>query len=634
MMNGRLFRTVVYLLVVLLTTLASTREALAQQQGVNIPPLTSLIRVLRAKGILTDEDVAQINQASASSEIDQRLMKLLLSKGVISQADYSQIVAAGTLVNTSSADTIAAHVVPALYRVQGSVTAAAPELPSASIVALGVSAKTRPSDQSALAGPAVIPALAPIRPLHVDAPEREGLKTGLKLDSITLQPYGLIKATFVHDSSSPYGNDFPLPGFIGDISGNAAPEFHLKARASRLGANFEWLDPSPNLTVTGKIEFDFEGDFTRVSNRNISSIRSSQPSIRLVYGRVDFKLGEHDNLSMLFGQDWTPFGSSTMPSLVESMVSGGGFGTIWERAPQFRFGWLHEFSGFKLLPEVAVVLPAFGNLPSDVANQLGFGERQGADSGRPEIEGRIVGQFQLDHSQGVAPAQLIASFVDSRRTAIVSPTGVPAAFKADFPQGVTVTSKRDGFSAEAQLPTRFATLLTKFYSGSDLRFFLGGQLLSNFNDTAGLTGTATGPSIDGSSIVVFGTDAAGNPTVAPQRPIRSQGGFANLGFPLSRLFGADPSGRNNGWSLYFHYGMDFAKARDVRRAGGGRHRSDLYGAALYYKLNRWVSFAFEESLWETVSIPLTSTGNFPLFQGVPTRTWRDLRSEGGPIFTF
>ncbi len=634
-MNRKLFGTVVCLVVILLTTFASSKEALAQQQGVSNSPVSPLVRVLHVKGILTDDDMAQINQASSPVEADQRLAKLLLLKGVISQADYDQTVAASTFVNASTADTTGARVVSTVYRVPGITPAAVPSLAPASTVAPAMAPTTPPSDQTPSAAPTVIPALTPLRVLPVDPPKREGLKTGLKLGNLTLQPYGFLKATFLHDSSSPYGNDFPLPGFIGDISGNAAPEFHIKPRSSRLGMNFEWLDPSPNVTVTGKLEFDFEGDFTRVSNRNISSIRSSQPSIRLAFGRVDYKLGEHDNLSMLFGQDWTPFGSSTLPSLLETTFIGWGFGTLSERAPQFRFGWLHDFGGFKLLPEIAVVLPAFGNLPTDLANQLAFGERQGADSGRPEVEGRIVGQFQLDHAPGVAPAQLIASFVDSRREAIVAPTGVPAAFKPAFPQGVTLTSKRDGFSAEAQLPTRFATLLAKFYSGSDLRFFFAGQFFSNFNDTAGLIGpTAAGLSVDGSSTVIFGTNAAGNPTFAPQRPIRAQGGFANLGLPLSRLFGANPSGRNNGWSLYLHYGVDFGKARDVRRAGGGRHRSNLYAATLYYKLNNWVSFGYEQSLWETVNVPLTATGIFPLFQGVPTRTWRDLRSEGGPIFTF
>jgi hypothetical protein len=627
MKNGKPFRIVVCLMVILIATLLCSKQTLAQQRGVSNSPVSPLVRVLHAKGILTDEDIEQINQASSSGEADQRLAKLLLLKGVISQVDYDQTMAASAFVNTSTADATGTHVISAVYRVPGAASPAATAAPVPTAAAPS-------SEQGGSAAPTVIPAVVPLRVLPVDPPKRGGLETGLKLGTATFQPYGFLKATFIHDSSSPYGNDFPLPGFIGDISGNAAPEFHIKPRSSRLGMNFEWLDPSPKVTVTGKLEFDFEGDFTRASNRNISSIRSSQPSIRLAFGRVDYKLGEHDNLSALFGQDWTPFGSSTLPSLLETTFIGWGFGTLSERAPQFRFGWLHDFDRFKLLPEVAVVLPAYGNLPSDVGNQLGFGERQGADSGRPEVEGRVVGQFQLDHSPGVAPAQLIASFVDSRRTAIVAPTGVPVAFRAAFPQGVTTTSKRDGFSAEAQLPTRFATLLAKFYTGSDLRFFFAGQFFSNFNDTAGLTGPANGASVDGSSTIVFGTNAAGNPAFAPQRPVRTEGGFLNLGLPLSRLFGADPSGRNSGWSLYFHSGVDFAKARDLRRAGGGRHRSNLYAATLNYKLNKWLSFGYEESLWETAAVPLTATGTFPLFQGVPTRVWRDLRSEGGPIFTF
>jgi hypothetical protein len=54
---------------------------------------------------------------------------------------------------------------------------------------------------------------------------------------------------------------------------------------------------------------------------------------------------------------------------------------------------------------------------------------------------------------------------------------------------------------------------------------------------------------------------------------------------------------------------------------------------LYYKLNNWVTFGFEQSLFETKAVP-GSTGELPLFRGIPSRTWRDLRSEFGPIFTF
>jgi hypothetical protein len=203
-------------------------------------------------------------------------------------------------------------------------------------------------------------------------------------------------------------------------------------------------------------------------------------------------------------------------------------------------------------------------------------------------------------------------------------------------------SPSDRWSGEFQLPTRFATLIGKYYSGSDLRFFFGGELFSNFNDTAGLTGPGGvgAPigvaSVDGASTVFFGTNASGTPVVAPQRSVRSQGGFVNLGLPLSRIFGADPEGRNMGWSAYFHYGVDFAKARDVARLGanGTRHKSPVYAGTLYYKLNNWVTFAFEQSLYETYGMILPTTGNFPLVNGVPSRTWRDLRSEGGTIFTF
>ena len=111
---------------------------------------------------------------------------------------------------------------------------------------------------------------------------------------------------------------------------------------------------------------------------------------------------------------------------------------------------------------------------------------------------------------------------------------VPAAFRAAFPSGAEVGSSSNGFSIETQLPTHFVTVVGKYYNGSDLRFFLAGQLLSNFNDTAGLTSIATASSIDGASAVIFGL-LNGVPVVAPQRPIRAQGGFVQVGFLVTPL---------------------------------------------------------------------------------------------------
>ncbi|HTZ99771.1 MAG TPA: hypothetical protein VMB02_05530 [Candidatus Aquilonibacter sp.] len=485
------------------------------------------------------------------------------------------------------------------------------------------------------AGPAVIPAIAPIRALPVGGLPREGSKPAFTIGSVRVTPYGFIKTTFVHDSSSPYGDDFPLPGFLGDSGPTTSPEFHVKARATRLGTNFEWLDPSERLTLTGKFEFDFEGNFSRADNRNLSSIRSSMPSLRLAYARLDYKFADHDTFSALFGQDWTPFGSSTLPNILETTGLGIGFGVLWERQPQMRFGWTHDFGAFKVMPEFALVLPASGLVPAaaDLSNQLGYGEREGPDSGQPSTQARIVFQWQLDHAPGVAPAQLILSGEEGRRQAIVLASAVPAAFTTAFPRGATISSKTAGWSGEWQAPTRFATLIGKYYQGSDLRWFFAGQLFSNFNDAVGLTGTASALSVDGSSTVVFGL-RDGVPVVAPQRPVRGAGGFASLGIPISRVLGADPKGRDMGWSAYFTYGTDQAKTSDLLHLepAGSRARSDMTVGTIYYKLNNWLTFGYEQSLYRTRAD--TAASGLPIFTGQPAHEWKDLRSEGGTIFTF
>src|SRR5207302_10334796 len=95
--------------------------------------------------------------------------------------------------------------------------------------------------------------------------------------------------------------------------------------------------------------------------------------------------------------DWTPTASSTLPSILETTGTEIGFGVLWERAPQMRAGWTHDFGGgFKLMPEVAMVLPAFGDVHANaqtatgtlavtgVANHLGYGDSQRAYPGTPE----------------------------------------------------------------------------------------------------------------------------------------------------------------------------------------------------------------------------------------------------------
>lgn len=623
-MKSMLSRSLVALSTALLFGFLIAGSLPGQQQPNAAPVNSPLLKILQAKGILTEAELALVNQAASPAEGEQRLAKLLLAKGLIAPSEYEEIVGA-PVVTASSGVPGGAAMIPAVLRMPGNASGVSPN-PAGS------------APKTPAAEPAAIAAVAPIRVLSVGSPKREGLIPAFKIgDNIRLTPFGFFKTSVAYDTQSPYGNDFPLPGFIGNVNGpDNFSEFHLKSRALRLGTNFEWLDPVPNVVVTSKFEMDFEGNFSRVNNRNISSIRSSAPQIRLGYGRVDYKAGEHTSVFVLAGQDWTPFGSSTLPNLLETTGLGLGFGTLYERSPQIRFGVNHSWRGdrkFSLQPEFAVVLPAFGNLPLNVSDQLGFGERQGADSGRPELQARLVAQFQLDKAPGVAPAQIIVSGVDAQRDVVVLASDVPAAFKAAFPSGARISSKRDGWTGEVQLPTRFATVVAKYYSGSDLRYYFAGQLLGPFNDTTGLTGTATAPSIDGSTTVAFGL-RAGVPVIANSLPPRSQGGFVNVGLPLSRWTGAVPTGRNAGWTMYLHYGYDQVLARDVRRLGGGRMKGDMFAPQLQYKLNNWVTFAAEESLYRTRAIPLTATGQFPLFAGRPQREMHDFRSEFGAIFTF
>lgn len=600
------------------------------------PAPDPLLQLLITKGVLKPEEARSLNRSGG----DQRsqLLDLLMQKGIITASEYDSL----------ATPPASAQVAPNL------IASTSPVLPAVAVVS--------PAPEP----PKFVPAIAPLRVLQLEPAKQGGLVPDLKLGSgAKLKLYGMVKTSVIYDTSSPYGTDMPLPGFI-TASGSAfdpgptsSPEFHAKARFARVGTNFEWPDiAGSSNTITGKLEFDFEGNFSRALNRNISTIRSSMASIRLAYGRIDHKFNDSTSMFGVFGQDWTPFGSSTLPNLFETTGLGLGFGSLYERAPQFRMGVGHKFGGSRnlfLQPEFAIVMPAYGNDPSNVADQFGYGEKQGADSGRPEVQARLVTQWQLDRAPGVAPAQLIFSGVQGQRKVMVRAADIPMCnnpdvcpsatiFKDAYTTGAGETSNRAAWTAELQLPTRYVTVVTKYWNGSDLRWYFVGSLFSNYNDTAGLTKPcldAKGSAIfcevasnDGGSTMVFGL-LDGEAQYARQRPIRSQGGFLNLGFPLSRIFHADPAGRNAGWQLFLHYAYDEAKARDVRRIGNTRQKNDLGAVTLSYKMNNLVTFVLEESLYRTRAVgDPTGAKPFPTYRGVPARQWHDLRSEFGPIFTF
>ncbi len=338
----------------------------------------------------------------------------------------------------------------------------------------------------------------------------------------------------------------------------------------------------------------------------------------------------------------------------------------------------------KLSPTFAIMMPTSSQIEKlgslGLAGQIAQAEREGADSGRPEVDGRVALQFQLDKAPGVAPATISLSGVDGRRTSIVPNSAyctnvltcgaglTPANYVAAFPNGFTASSTIWGGQLALQLPTRWITIVASGYTGGDLRFFFGGQVDSFATNTNGLTnivgganatGTGYNPgfaTLDGGPLAAAGgavlgcnvnvASAAlcpqGNVVVAPQKPIHAFGGFVNVGLPLSRWFNANPKGHNAGWQLYLHMGKDQVKARDLNAATNGftgnantlaplpLRMGTLDAVTLYYKLNPNVSFGFEQSIYATRLL----SGDTYTIAGHPSNEWQDHRSEFGPIFTF
>ena len=595
-----------------------------------------------------------------------------------------------------------------INRLQGELQEARQQLKAISISTLSqpglVSASySEPSAAVAVAAapegpppaPTVIPAIAPLRTLPVDPPKTGGLVPGIKLGPVTLTPYGFIKATGVHDASNPNGDDFPFVGLFLTQNSIAAnnllttgptkdPAFFVKARSTRFGTNIEWPDVSKKLTLTGRIEGDFEGNFNESDNRDVSSIRSNNPNLRLAFVRMDYHASDTTDIYFEGGQDWTLFGSSALPPILETTFLMAYYGAVYERSPQLLGGFVHTLAPWrdlKLSGAFGIMMPTSSQIEklSEVnglagfEGQIGQAEREGADSGRPEVEGRVALQFQLDQAKGVAPAQILVSGFQGRRKSIVPSTACanvfassfegcpPASYTNAFPHGFTPSSEMYGGQIAVQLPTRWATLVASAYRGGDMRFFFGGQVNSYATDLTGLTAPVSYVTLDGGPYaaagsavlacnvaLVEGSCPVGNVVVAPQRPIRSFGGFVSAGFPLSRIFNANPEGRNAGWQLYLTAGKDQVVHRDLRNFNYDQSVANILSPlplsmgkmaalTLFYKVNQFATFAFEQSIYATRLEPFDGglfSGISYSIAGKASNEWQDHRTEFGPIFTF
>jgi hypothetical protein len=397
------------------------------------------------------------------------------------------------MLNASVPASSSPSVVSAVYRVPitNNAVSAAP-------------AKTPPPE-----GPKVIPAAVPVRVLPIDVPKQSGLIPDIKLGSgASVKLYGFFKASAVSDTASSGGptfgsNDFPLPLLLGDTGPTGDPQVHIKARSFRIGSQFEWVPKDSNLVLTGKVEADYEGDFTNANSVNISSVRNGQFRTRLAWARLDTKLGGTLPWFAEFGQDWALY-SSSLPAIYETTGTAIGMGALWERVPMFKTGVQFQSGKVKIQPEFAIVLPVAGSGALTDEQRARFGERVGPESNQPGLESRIVFQFPLSQSwQGVAPAQFIVSGHHARMNEIIPAANLPntavtgaagcakplagggCSVQGFFPTGAQAGNPQNIWTAEAQLPTPWVTWVTKFYKGDDMRFPFAGQLNDVFVDPNG-----------------------------------------------------------------------------------------------------------------------------------------------------
>lgn len=709
-------------LILVFVAVAAIALPLAAQQADHQTAPNPLVQLLQSKGILTADEAATIRTASSTGEANERLANLLLSKGLISQEEYNTTVAASAVSASASANSASgARLMDAAVTPSSAPAAAAGPVSPAPAKAVKMAewpesdmmAGYDPSDGTA-ADADTIPAIAPVRVLPITLPkDPKGIIPDIKLGSgIIINPYGFFKATAISDTTNSGGgqfgnNDFPLPLLLGDTGPNAGDQFRIAARTARFGANFYWPITGDNFILTGKLEFDWAGDYTVVNSTNISSTRTTQAQLRLAFMRMDYKFSNGTAWFAEFGQDWTLLASSTQYDVIQ-YTAGVAQGNPYERDPQFKTGLQFNSGKLKIEPEFAITLGALGDsglntslnnallgaaavVPTGEQEQGREGAILGPDSGQPGVQGRIVFDFPLNSDwRGVPNSELIVSGGHAEGQYVVPggnipTTDIPASVNlacpgggaagtcslhSFYPTGFTMSVPQNMFTVEAQLPTPWFTLVAKAYKGGDMRFMFAGVLNSAFRDAeggeaitippaellciAGTPGCTTYP-VGSSNVcagnscntvaqnvyaysgdaVTFATHATATTAAPayfePYRPIRGYGGSAQLGFPLSRIFHANPDGRNAGWRFFVTYGVDGAYARDVIRSGGNDlQREDLVATSLRYKINRWAELVQETTWYDT----RTADDERVLFRGVDAHVNHDWRNEFGTIFTF
>src|SRR5215813_503938 len=321
-------------LVLLFILVVSATQVFAQQDSGSLK--TPLIRLLQAKGIITEQEAVMVTQASSQSEAEHRLAELLLSKGIITRQEYDQaLIASGpvTPADSSSPRAIAAgaHI--------GNAETAKP---------------ARPPVKGA-------------KETGVAQPQPQGEVT--TTSKLPLKIYGniLFNANYVDRGANTI--DIPLFPQKRTVSEDQDHQnFNATLRQTRFGLRYEGKIFN-DAKLTGVFEFDLLGGKPAFSNGvNFDIFR-----IRLAYGRIDWA-----NDSIEAGQDWAVFSPLNPTSLASYAIPAfSTSGNLWNRIPQFRYE--HRASigeKSKFIFDAALLDPNGGDSVGNPAVRvIGLGER-------------------------------------------------------------------------------------------------------------------------------------------------------------------------------------------------------------------------------------------------------------------
>jgi len=149
-----------------------------------------------------------------------------------------------------------------------------------------------------------------------------------------LKPYGFIEMYGWLNDSQLLGQELHLVVVNDSLDGSMG----MTAKNTRLGLNVS-EKISESLTLKGKIEIDFWGDYTGSS---IGAEGQSMPRMRHAYVDIAFK-----NYGFIVGNTWSVVSALLFPSLVNP-GAGWSQGKLWQRFPQIQFYYNHALNSGNL----------------------------------------------------------------------------------------------------------------------------------------------------------------------------------------------------------------------------------------------------------------------------------------------